>query len=103
MGVTIVRVIGVESLQIFPKYLRNCLEYSDQPLLADRYYGVAGADSQEFMKVRMGAAWKRGKFYGFLLSFHMVDFVLASRASAKGCKFMLCENLVTKMPANAPV
>jgi len=37
------------------------LEYNDQPLLADRYYGVAGAGSQEFMKVRTGAAWKRGK------------------------------------------
>ena len=55
-GVQIVRVIRVKILQVFPKRLRNCSEHSDQPLLADRYYGVAGAGSQEFMKVRTVAA-----------------------------------------------
>jgi len=59
------------------------LEYGDQPLLVDRYYGVAGAGGQEFMKVPIAAAWKRGKIYDFLLRFHTVDFVLAKRAAAK--------------------
>jgi len=40
-GVKIVRVIRVESGEVFPKYLRNGLEYSDQTLHADRYYGGA--------------------------------------------------------------
>jgi len=40
----------------FPKYLRNGLEYSDQTLQADGYYGGAGAGSQEFMTFRIGAA-----------------------------------------------
>jgi len=48
----------------FPKYLSNCLEYSDQTLHADRYYGGAGAGSQEFMTFRIDAAWERGKLYG---------------------------------------
>jgi len=59
------------------------LEYSDQTLRADRYYGGAGAGSQAFMTFRIGAAWQRGKVYGFLLSFHTVDFVLALHAAAK--------------------
>jgi len=67
----------------FPKYLRIDSEYSDQTLRADRYYGGAGAGSQEFMTFRIGVAWERGKVYGFLLSFHMVDFVLALHAAAK--------------------
>jgi len=67
----------------FPKYLRNGLQYSDQTLHADRYYGGAGAGSQEFMTFCIGAAWERGKVYGFLLSFHTVDFVLALHAAAK--------------------
>ena len=45
----IVRVITVESWEVFPKCLRNGLEYSDQALHADRYCGVAGAGSQELM------------------------------------------------------
>ena len=67
----------------FPKYLKNGLEYSDQTLHADRYYGGTGAGSQEFVTFRIGAAWKRGKVYGFILSFHSVDFVLAVHAAAK--------------------
>jgi len=59
------------------------LECSDQTLQADRYYGGAGAGSQEFMTFRIGAAWERDKVYGFLLSFHMVDFVLALHAAAE--------------------
>ena len=59
------------------------MEYSDQPLHADRYYGGAGAGSQEFVTFRIGSAWERGKVYGFLLSFHTVDFVLALHAAAK--------------------
>jgi len=59
------------------------LEYSEKTLQADRYYGGAGAGSQEFMTFRIGAAWERGKVYGFLLSFHMVDFVLALHAAAE--------------------
>jgi len=58
-------------------------EYSDQTLRADRYYGGAGACSQEFMTFCIVAAWERGKIYGFLLSFHTVDFVLALLAAAK--------------------
>jgi len=59
------------------------LEYSNQALHADRYYGGTGAGSQEFMAFGIGAAWKRGKVYGFLLSFHQVDFVLALHVAAK--------------------
>jgi len=81
--VRIVRVIRVDSWAVFPKYLRNGLQYSDQTLHADRYYGGAGAGSQEFMTFHIGAAWKRGKIYGFLLSFRTVDFVLALHAAAK--------------------
>jgi len=55
-GRKIVQVIRVESWEVFPKYLRNGLEYSDQTLLADRYYGGAGASSQEFMTFRIDAA-----------------------------------------------
>jgi len=50
----------------FPKYLRNGLEYSDQTLHADRYYGETGAGSQEFMTFCIGAAWEMGKVYGVL-------------------------------------
>ena len=56
---------------------------NDQALHADRYYGVAGAGSQEFTTFRTGAAWQGGKVYGFLLSFHTGDFVLALHAAAK--------------------
>jgi len=83
LWVKIVRVIRVESWDVFPKYLRNGLEYSDQTLHADRYYGAAGAGSQEFMTFPTDAAWQRGKVYGFLFSFHMVDFVLALHAAAE--------------------
>ena len=82
-GVQIVRVVRVESWEVFPKYLRNGLEYSDQSLRADRYYRAAGAGSQEFMTLCIDAAWEMGKVYGFLLSFHTVDFVLALHAAAK--------------------
>jgi len=34
-----VRVTRVDSWKVFPKYLRNGLEYSDQTLHADKYYG----------------------------------------------------------------
>jgi len=82
-GVKIVRVIRVESWEVFPKYLRNGLKYSDQTLHADRYYGGPGAGSQEFMTFRIGVVWGRGKAYGFLLSFHIIDFVLALHATAR--------------------
>jgi len=58
------------------------LEYSDQALHADRYYGGAGAGSQEFMTFCIDVAWKRGKVYGFL-SFRMVEFLLALHAAAE--------------------
>jgi len=70
-------------LEVFPKYLRNDLEYSDQALQADRYCRGAGGGNQEFMTFCIDAAWERGKFYGFLLSFHTVDFVPALHAAAK--------------------
>jgi len=35
------------------------------------------------MTFRIGAAWKRGKVYGFLLSFRMIDFVIAFHTAAK--------------------
>jgi len=76
-------LIRVESWEVFPNYPRKGLEYSDQTLQAHRYYGGAGAGSQEFMTFRIGVAWERGKVYGFLLSFHMVDFVSALQAAAK--------------------
>jgi len=59
------------------------LEYSNQTLHADRYYERAGAGSQEFMTFCIRAAREMGKIYGFLLSFHTVDFVLALLAAAK--------------------
>jgi len=55
-GVKIVRVIRVESWEGFPTYLRNGFEYGNQTLRADRYYGGAGAGSQEFVTLRTGAA-----------------------------------------------
>jgi len=82
-GVKIVQVTRVDSWEVFPKYPRNGLEYSDQTLHADRYYRGTGAGSQEFVTFRIGAAWKRGKVYGFILSFHSVDFVLAVHVAAK--------------------
>jgi len=82
-GVKTVRVTRVDSWEVVPKYLRNGLEYSDQTLHADRYYGRTGAGSLEFMTFRMGAAWKRGKICGFLSSFPTVDFVLALHTAAK--------------------
>ena len=66
----------------FPKCLRNGLEYSDQTLHVDRYYGGAGAGGQEFMTFRILVA-SESKFYGFLLSLHMVNVLLALRAAAK--------------------
>jgi len=35
------------------------------------------------MTFRIGATWETGKIYGFLLSFHTVNFVLALQAAAK--------------------
>ena len=69
----IVRVTRVDSWKFFPKHLRNGLEYSDQTLHADRYYGGTDAGGQEFMTFRIVVVWKRGKVYGFLLSFHIVE------------------------------
>ena len=77
------RLTRVDSWEVFLKYLRNGLEYSDQTLHADRYYGLEGRRYQGFMKFRIDAAWKRGKVYSFLLSFHTVDFVPALHAAAK--------------------
>ena len=65
-GVKIVRVARVENLEVLPAYLRKCLEYGDQPMLVDGYYGVAGAGSQEFMK---SAQLRRGKGVKFLASY----------------------------------
>jgi len=55
----------VESWEVFPKYLRNGLEYSDQTLLANRYYG-----GQEFMTFRYFRiqVW-RGKGVKFTASY----------------------------------
>jgi len=47
---------------VFPKYLRNGLENSDQTLQADRHYEEAGVGSQEFMTFRIDAAWEGVKF-----------------------------------------
>jgi len=58
------------------------LEYSDQSLQADEYYGGTSAGSQEFMTFRIGAAWKRGKIYGFLLSFRSLQSIRYSFASS---------------------
>jgi len=60
-----------------------------QILRAPRYVRVAYADGKIFMKFRIAAAWEEGKVYGFLLGFHMVNFVLSSRAAAKG-KYQFC-------------
>jgi len=78
------------------------LEYSNQALHTDRYYGEAGDGGQEFITFRIDAVWERGKAYGFLLSFHMVDFVLALHAE-KGVKIWLRNSkwLWRKCPARA--
>ena len=40
------------------------------------------------MKFRIAAAWEGGKFYGFLLGFHTVNFVPSAQTAAKReCKF----------------
>jgi len=46
------------------------------------------------MTFRIDAAWEKGKVYGFLLSFHTVDFVLCVRL----LKYVeiFYENLLTK-------
>ena len=80
----------------FPKYPRSGLEYSNQTLHADRHCGGTGAGSQELRAFCIGAAWKRGEVYGFLLSFHTDDFVLALHAAAQTMYKILCQNLVTK-------
>jgi len=54
-----------------------------QILHAPRYARGAYADGKIFMKFRIAAAWEGGKVDGFLLGFHTVNFVLASRAAAK--------------------
>jgi len=77
-GIKIVRVIRVESWEVFPKHLRNGLEYCDKTL-----HGRADAGSEEFVTFHIDAAWEMGTVYGFLLSLHTVDFVLALHASAK--------------------
>jgi len=41
------------------------------------------------MKFRIAAAWEGGKFYGFLLGFHTVNFVLSSLTAAKR-EYKLC-------------
>ena len=51
----------------------------------------ACADGEIFMKFRIAATWEEGKVYGFLLGFHMVNFVLSPQAAAKGS-----ENFVLK-------
>jgi len=57
-----VRVIRVESWEVFPEYPRSGLEYSNQALRADRYYGEVGAGSQEFMTFCIGVACRGVKF-----------------------------------------
>ena len=54
-----------------------------QILLAPRYGRAAYADGKIFMKLRITAAWEGGNVYGFLLGFHMANFVLSSPAAAK--------------------
>jgi len=81
-GVKIVRVIRVESW-----------EYRKQTLHADRYYGGVGDGSQGFMTFCIGVAWQRGKVYGFLLSFHTVNFLPALHAAAKKYVEISCDEL----------
>jgi len=54
-----------------------------QVLHALRYSRGAYAGGKIFMKFRIAAAWDKGKFYGFLLGFHMVNFTLSSQTAAK--------------------
>jgi len=81
-AIKIVRVTRVDSWDVFPKF-RSGLEYSNQTLHADRHYRATGAGSQELMAFCIGAVWKRGKIYGFVLSLHIVEFVLALHAAAQ--------------------
>ena len=53
-GVKIVQVTRVDSWEVFPKYPRNGLEYSEKALHADRYYRGACAGSQEFITCGVG-------------------------------------------------
>ena len=43
----------------------------------------ADADGKIFRKFRIAATWEGGKFFGFLLGFHTVYFVLSLRAAVK--------------------
>jgi len=61
-----------------------------QNLHATRYGRGAYVDGKIFIKFRITAAWEGGKVYGFLLGFHMVNFVLSSRAAAKRKWKFLC-------------
>ena len=54
-----------------------------------RYSRGAYANGEIFTKFRIAAAWERVKFYGFLLCFHTVNFVLSLRAVAK-MKYKFC-------------
>jgi len=53
-GVKIIQLIRVEIWEVFPKYPRNGLEYSEKALHADRYYRGACAGSQEFITCGVG-------------------------------------------------
>jgi len=81
----IVRVIRVESWEVFLNISRTVWNTATErpDFVPERYYGGAGAGSQEFTIFRIGAVSERGKVYGFLLSFRKVDFVLALQAAAK--------------------
>jgi len=57
------------------------ISYSN--LHALRYSRGAYAGGKIFMKFRIAAAWEGGKFCGFLLGFHTVNFVVSSLTPAK--------------------
>jgi len=95
-GVKIVRVITVESWEIFPKYPRNGSDYGDQTWHADRHYGVAGDGCQEFMTFRICADRKRGKNFWLPIKFPYGRFRSSFARSYRKDVEIFRESLITK-------
>jgi len=65
-GVKIIRVIRVESWEFFSNYFRNGLEYSNQTLHADIYYG---GEVLIVKNLWHSAKMRRGKGVNFMASY----------------------------------
>jgi len=75
--VKIVRVIRIDSWEVFLNISVSVWSTATELCVPIDIMEGQALVIQEFMTIRIDAAWKRGKIYGFLLSFHTVDFVVA--------------------------